>query len=223
MNSYWSTSILLLSFFSTFAQYDVTDSISSPVISLNQMNVVYIGIENPFRVAVPGYSSDQIELKVRGGEIKKEDNIYYLIVRDTRGKVREAFVSVYIRVNDSLNFVDEKAFRIKRIPVPTPYFGSKSGGEISAEEAQLVNFIRYSYDDCYFDLKISVTHYHFIYHAVNGVLYAESVNSQILTPTIKEKLKQVNKGDILIFTNIYAFTPGISYNQLPGAIVFTIK
>jgi gliding motility-associated protein GldM len=205
--------------------YDVFNA--PAIISATKMNVVYIDLDNPMEISVPGYRPQDISATCSGGSISQTKPGEYIVkVQDTRGKVREANIRVSVKQPDgSSKFVGEKKFRIKRVPSPTPFFGSKNSGEIGRGEIRVVNFITVRLQDFPYDLKYSVQKYKMVYKPARGQGQMLEANNARLTPGMKGLLGNPNKGDMIIITNIYAKSnvPGARSKQISGNIVLTVK
>lgn len=99
---------LLLFAVSAFAQ-----NTNISVVSAEKLNVVYRGIENPIKIAVPGVESYKINVSAPGIR-KAEGEGNYII---TPGAGNEVKVIVTYRVKDSV-LVEEKVFRIEDLAAP---------------------------------------------------------------------------------------------------------
>ncbi|MFC2114288.1 gliding motility protein GldM [Bacteroidota bacterium] len=203
--------------------YDVFNA--PAIISATKMNVVYIGLPNPMEISVPGYRPQDISATMSGGSLKQESpGKYIATVPDTRGKVREAIINVSVRQPDGgTKFVGKSTFRIKKVPSPQPYFGSKVSGEIGVAELRMVNFISVRLDDFPFDLKYKVTKFNFVFQPKKGNANPQSSNGPSLTQAMKSTLSSPQKGDMIIIANVWASAPGLGNKQLPGSIVLTVK
>ncbi|MBT7826161.1 MAG: hypothetical protein HN600_06160 [Bacteroidetes bacterium] len=207
----------------SYAQ-ELDSSVSySCVVSASKMNAVYLGLDNTLSVSVPGYSNDQIKVKTNQGTLTGENGQYILKVKDTRGKVREAVLSVYVNINDSFYFAGNSYFKIKKVLHPYPCFGSKSGGTISPEEVKTVKEITIKPDYVLDGITYTVDKFKFVIQPVEGLAQFIPCDSAAISEEIIAVLSNVKKGDILIFSNIYAHYNNNSTKQLPGAIVLTVE
>ena len=197
------------------------------IISATKMNVLYIGLDNPMEISVPGYRPQDIRATISGGTLSagKSAGNYIAKVPDTRGKVREAKIAVSVKQPDgSFKGVGKPSvFRIKRVPSPTPYFGSKASGDIGPGEIRIVNFVSVRLQDFPFDLKYKVTKFNFLYQPKKGQSVTYLSNGPGLTSQMKSAISSPQKGDIIIRANVYAVAPGVPNKQLPGAIVLNVK
>lgn len=100
--------IYLLFQLSAFAQCDKNIS----VVSLEKVNVVYRGIVNPIKIAVPGAKSYAVEA---AGELTKIDSLGNYAWNVTGVTGRKASVKINITMPDNSKRHEEKEFEIKAI------------------------------------------------------------------------------------------------------------
>ena len=105
--------ILCLFFYQFLLAQNDTASVSKPklgVISVDKLNVVYRGIQNPISIAVPNAKS----FTVSGLGVKEENGKYFIVP----GQGNEVIVTLEIILEDDSKVVEEHVFRIKNIPSP---------------------------------------------------------------------------------------------------------
>jgi hypothetical protein len=124
-------------------------------IELTNLNVMYLNIDNPFRVLSSG--SGKLKVKLTNG-----------IVADLGGGVfvaklnegTETVVSVYEQNGKTEKPVGSKVYRLKPVPLPTPMVaGIESGGEISREKLLAANGISVVLKGFLYDVKYEVVSY----------------------------------------------------------------
>ena len=104
------------------------------MVALPAMNIVYIGLDNPVKIAVEGYSNNQ--LAVTGynhcmiAHVKDEDYVLKASVNGTCG------VIVSYKKRNSIQS-DTIEFRVKSVPQPLARFGELESGK--AWPSQLLN------------------------------------------------------------------------------------
>lgn len=77
------------------------------VISVDKLNVVYRGIQNPISIAVPNAKS----FKVSGLGVKEENGKYYI----SPGQGNEVIITLEIILENDSKVVEEHVFRIKNL------------------------------------------------------------------------------------------------------------
>ena len=176
------------------------------VVSCDAMRVVYAGLENPISVAVPGVKSkDLIVVPVNGTLIG--ENGKYVFKPIDNVQTREAYLKIFVKKGKDSIKAGVFAFRIKRVPRPTLYFGTKNGGNISKVElsaqvalfANLDNFvyegIKYtvtSFDISLFSPKMHLTH-------CNKGQIPDNISRQII--------ENSNAWDLIVFSRVYVNGP----------------
>lgn len=117
-------------------------------ISLPEMDVVYLGIENPFKVVVNGVSDEQVIV----GDDDDDESYHvdkwkgqYTITPFKTGTLR---VPVKVVEDNKLKTVGYQEFRVKKIPDPKIYIGYyPSGSVIPREELASIKGVTVRYGD----------------------------------------------------------------------------
>ena len=195
----------------------VTKKDSVSYIFNSEFNVLYKGWNNKIKVVPPnGYSKDDIKVECINCSISEKcDFEGNYIVKVMRGNT--AYISMYIiNENEQKIYLGKSEFRISPLPVPTAYFGGRTGGVIdikSALNAELIvslglHPLNVSYNILSFDLIIKKQTF--------------NNNGNILTSQMRSAISKLNTGDELVFTNIIIQGPA-SKQQLYSGILLKIK
>lgn len=95
-------------------------------IQVDKMNVLYIGVDNPIRVAVEGVSASSLDVVLVGnnGEVTGSDGLYNVRVW------RPGVVKLFVNLKDALgvHLLTAKEFRVQRVPDPTLLVSLESEG-----------------------------------------------------------------------------------------------
>jgi len=92
------------------------------------MNVLYIGVDNPMEVSVPGVGQGDVSAVLDGaGSLTKDPTnpANYIAKVNAVGKCK---INVSAKIDGKVQPMDGKEFRIKRIPDPVPTLGGKLRG-----------------------------------------------------------------------------------------------
>jgi hypothetical protein len=191
------------------------------VIEPSKMNVVYAGLENPLSLAISDILPENIYLTTNKGFIKGANGKYFLwLPFDIQGTVE---VTIYSNPSGIMEKISTRTFRIKSVPAPVAYFGSKDGGEISMGEIALINFLSVNLRNFAFEgIRCSVKKYKFVIASKKKSQIFEG-NSAALTPEIKSALNKIKKGDMIIITDVYYSFQGSPDYKIPGSITLTVK
>ena len=192
------------------------------IISADAMNVLYTGLENPITVSVPGYKPRQIRATMTKGDLIKQEAGKY-IAKVPEG--RKTYIDVSVALDDGgTKSVGRKEFRIKPVPKPTPYFGSKASGTISAGEVGIVDAIVASMGEgfAFEGVKYVVSKFRLTYVPKRGNFKEATNNGPRLTSKMDRILSDPKPGDKIIVDNISAKGPD-GVKRLPSTIVLTVE
>ena len=95
--------------------------VSEPVatVSNTMMNVMYAGIDNPLSISVPGVAASQISASMTNGTLTRSGNGWLAKPKTVN---QDAVITVTAQQNGRSVTVSQTAFRVRRLPDPTPYF-----------------------------------------------------------------------------------------------------
>lgn len=197
------------------------------VISATKMNVVYIGLQNPISVSVPGYSAKEVKVSVSpstAGSIKqdKQAGTYLLTVNKT---AREIAVSASVDKNGKTTKMGEQKYRIRVIPDPTPALGTiEQSGGVAAAQLRSQTVIRAPLKNFAFE-GVNYIPFEFQFLLIpkkGGAAIFETARGQQLTANMKNALARAQKGDKIIITQIKVKGPD-GAKQLPTPLVFDVQ
>lgn len=189
----------------------------SIAVSLDQMNVFYIGVDNPVSVSVAGASSNQVNVNGSGVSVKSSGGGKYIVTATTPG---EATLTV-----SAPGVSQTFKYRVKRIPDPEPLLGAQhtskmmGNGEFKAQSgiaAVLKNFD--------FNAKCEIVGFTLTYLKKRSDPTPEIPNSGArFGAAVEERVRQAGPGDAYFFDNIKCKCPGDAVPRpLPG-LTFRIK
>jgi len=187
-------------------------------ISADIMNVLYIGLDNPISVSVPGYAPNDVVVTITGGTLTKMGNGTY-IARVTA--IGSATINVSIKMRDgSIRPMGTKQFRIRNVPKPEARFGALESGVYSSVAVSGQNIIIGVMSNFVFEgIKYNVTSYTFSYYPIDGVNKSIPVKGAQITEEIKTIISKAKKGDKILVDEIYADGPdAVGIKVAPVAI-----
>lgn len=118
------------------------------VVEMEKINVLYTGIKNPIKVAVSGYTAEQLELSAEETTIER-DKGYFTLKPDI--STLKKGVTLNISVNGKS--VGQKKFRIRSIPYPTAKLVYE-GNLQTTDSVQIVPFVEHFP----FEIQCSIAH-----------------------------------------------------------------
>ena len=98
--------------------------VSEPLatVSNTMMNVMYAGIDNPLSISVPGIASSQVSATMTNGTLRRTADGW--VAKPTKVD-EDAIITVTASQNGRQMTVSQVAFRVRRLPDPTPYIAFK--------------------------------------------------------------------------------------------------
>ena len=187
--------LLIVFWFTSVAQ-----SQKSWAVELSAMNVLYKGITNPVRISVSGVDHDKIVTKT-SSNLKLENNLI-TVLGD-----RQGFVKVGELIDGDTNWIGKQTFRIRPLPNPIAQLGGiPNDGLPKAKAAVLAQttVIAPMGMGFAYNLHFKVTHSRLVVQYLNDVAYIEEVDSNSLTTTMRQALRRMQNGDLLILEEIRA-------------------
>jgi gliding motility-associated protein GldM len=193
-------------------------------ISAEKMNMLYIGLDNPLSISVPGFSPSDVIVSGKGVRLTGSGG--KRIAKVSRG-VREATVSVAVKMKDgSTRSMGATTFRVRPVPKPEGQLGALPNDGIPKPKAQLVaqrSVIATMGPSFAYDLKWSVLEYKFIYIPRRQDARILSGRGGALTPQMTAILRNCRRGDRISIESIKAKerTTGMVKNIAP--ILITVR
>ncbi len=182
-------------------------------ISPTKMNVLYVGIDNPIKVAVSGYESTEIDVAITNASIRGKEGEY--IVNPKRPGS-----SIFV-VRAKGEVVQQTTFRVKGLPDPMVMVAGKRGGEISknvllAQEAVFAMMANFD-----FDIEFKIEGFTVSTTDEDGYYIEVNSGSNKITKEQKQLIENCPVGARVNFEQVTAKGPDGTIRKLP-AIVFKI-
>lgn len=183
-------------------------------VSPDKMNVFYIGVDNPVTITAAGVAPSDLNPSMQGGTLRKASGPGQYVVRVSGGA--QATVNVGAKINGNNQSMGSFKFRVKRVPDPVAYFGSKKGDDkVSKGELQITPGLTAKLENFDFDLKFDIKSFD-ITMAVNGGIATESSSSNRLTSAQQTMLRNAKTGSRIFFENVKAMGPDGVMRKIPG-------
>jgi gliding motility-associated protein GldM len=188
----------------------------SVAVSLDKMNVFYIGVDNPISVSAAGVSSNDVKVSGSGVNVKSTGGGKYIVTATTPG---EASLTV-AGGGASQTF----KYRVKRIPDPTPLLGAKHrskampNGEFKAQggiAAVLENFD--------FEAKCDVVGFEVTYLPKRQDPITKQNGGARWGSDVGDMINKAKPGDAYFFDEIKARCPGDAAARNLGGLAFKIR
>lgn len=209
--------------------FETSYFVSEPMatVSNTMMNVMYAGIENPVSISVPGIASSQISATMTNGTLTRSGNGW--VAKPTTVGT-DAVINVTALQNGRQVNVSQMAFRVRRLPDPTPYIeyrdasGNlqqyKGGTPISKSALLNAGGLRAAIDDGLLNVEFTVKSFRVdIFDSMGNDIPEDSPTSQFSERQVS-KLRSLQKGKTFFITRVKAVGPdGIERTLSPIQII----
>jgi gliding motility-associated protein GldM len=186
-----------------------------------KMNVMYIGVDNPISVSVPGVPTENISVSISGGGNKLSRNGKGLYTATlARNSPRDIKVNVTATMsNGEKRTMGSMPFRVKRLPKPEGYvLGGNTGGRISKAELCKISLVKARYAPGFdFDLKANVVSYTLVISGEGGEI-PKKIRGARLTAEAKTMICAARKGSRVYMEDIKAKGQDGVTHKLPDLI-----
>ncbi len=209
--------------------FETSYFVSEPVatVSNTMMNVMYAGIENPVSISVPGVAASQISASMTNGTLTRSGNGW---VAKPKEVDKDAVITVTATQNGRSMQVSQMAFRVRRLPDPTPYIAYKDAsgnvqkykGGTPIPKASLLSAggIRAAIDDGLLNVEFQVKSFRVdIFDSMGNDIPEDSQTSEWSSRQM-EALRRLSRGKTFFITRVKAVGPdGIERTLSPIQVI----
>lgn len=203
--------------------------VSEPVatVSNTMMNVMYAGIDNPVSISVPGVPASQVSASMTNGTLSKTANGW--VAKPSKVDT-DAVITVTASQNGRSMQVSQNAFRVRRLPDPTPYIvitdanGNKQRykGGTKITKAQLLNAsgISAAIDDGLLNVEFKVQSFRIDIFDSMGNDIPEDSQSATWSDRQRNAIQRLSTGKTFFITRVKAIGPdGIERTLSPMQVI----
>lgn len=175
------------------------------VVSAEKMNVLYIGVDNPMAISVPGVSSDKVKVNPSGSGISLRPNPtagagHYMATVTTVGK---STISVAADILGKVIPMGSFEYRVKKVPDPVATIASSKGGTLNKNVLAAGTLIP-QLENFDFELFFKITGFKLtIAGKGRDILEFETTGNQLTQP-MRDQLAKSRTGDKVFFEFIKA-------------------
>lgn len=193
----------------------------SLTVSPTNMNVLYIGVENPLSISVAGIPKENIFPSISCGILKQDPNSGNWLAVIPAG-FKEATVSVGVKNETGFKPMGEVLFRVKKLPDPLPSISGRKDGFATRENLiGAKKIIPMMPADFEFDYEFKVLSFRMtMQRGFNSYNYDAS--DENLTEDMIQQIRKSNRGQVLLFEEIVVEGPGNDKRNLPPFFI-TVK
>jgi gliding motility-associated protein GldM len=190
---------------------------SGASIFLEKMNVVYIGVANPMTISGGTVGAEKVHVSFAspGASITKTTGDHYEARATTPGMAK-----IIVNANGK-NF--EFPIRVKNLPLPAGFIGSKKGGSISAAEFKAIGGLIARLEDSDFEAPFKVVSYKIgaIGGSISGYAQADN-NGNRWNGNADALVKRASPGTQIFFDEIRVVGPDGKQREITP-MVFSLK
>ena len=198
----------------------------SSVVSADKMNVLYIGVDNPMSISVPGVSNDKVKVTIEGGGGSLRPNAaagggHFIAGVTTVGK---ATIKVAAEIDGKVMPMGSFEYRVKRVPDPVATLANMKGGTINKAVLKAGTLIPVL-ENFDFELYFKITEFKMTITGKGRDLMEYQGTGNQLSIQMRDALDKVRTGDKVFFEYIKAkMAAGADQTtrSLP-ALAFTIQ
>ena len=177
------------------------------VVSTVNMNILYLEVDNPLKISVPGFSAGEITASITNGKlVSTKKNIGEYTARPN--KKGKALVTLYAKVDGKKSKMGSVEFRVKEVPPPKAkiQLASESNGTMMIEKMEMVNSGGVLAELKDFDFK--GVRYVVISYRLTGMYKGEQMKENTKGPAFSDKMvniiKNTKSGNTITISNIKA-------------------
>lgn len=203
--------------------------VSEPVatVSNTMMNVMYAGIDNPLSISVPGVAAGQVNATMTNGTLTRTGNGW---VAKPKTVDQDAVITVSANQNGRSMTVSQTAFRVRRLPDPTPYLlckdasGNtvryKGGSPISKQALLGAGGIHAAIDDGLLNVEFTVKSFRIDIFDSMGNDIPEDSQTSSYSERQRTAISRLQRGKKFFITRVKAVGPdGIERTLSPIEVV----
>ncbi len=187
----------------------------SVAVSADQMNVFYIGVDNPVTISAAGVSSADVRVNFSGVKGTGRGSKWNV----TASRPGEAKITVSAKGKTLGSF----PFRVKRIPNPEARLSSKNGGAMGSGEFKAQGGVGAFLDNFDFKATCVVAGFTLVYVPKRQDAIEAPNNGATYKDKARRLVQRASPGDIYYFDNVRAKCPGDSATRKINSMVFKIR
>lgn len=204
--------LLFTSFSKAFSQNEEIDSLvinPKSVIAVSNLNVLYRGIENPMRIAVPGVEKDKIFIAAEKGNVRKgwleNEYVYYSDSNGFGGYQLETISVFKINKTDTI-LIGKHIYRLKNLPKPEIQVGAiDRNGKTPISKFKSANYVYAIVNNCalqYYMFDVKSFTIELIKTSGDTITYTNN-KGNIIESDFSMELRNVKTGDKIILKDVY--------------------
>jgi gliding motility-associated protein GldM len=197
------------------SSYAVIPKPNSAVISADKMNVVYMGVDNPMTISIPGISDDKVA--ATGNGLSRASGSGKYVMKPSAGK--EVTINVSGKLPNGQTVSTSQVFRIKGIPSPNGTIRKESGYVKMQKTSLEKSTVGAELPDFDFDLKLITTGFTIKVPGQSAVV----VSGDKMDASAQKAIAKSKRGDVITIFDIKSSLQGNSGYLIKPASAVSIE
>ncbi len=187
------------------------------VVSLTNMNILYVGVENPISISVPGIPSKDVSASISTGSITKAAGEGNYTIKISKLE-REVTLSINAKIDNRVQKMGEFKYKTRKIPSPVLKVGNLSSKKVTKDELMNAGKIRATFpEDFVFKVPPLTVRSFTISVGAND----KPITGNTINPEAQSIIKAARKGQRVMITDVDVKLPDGRTESLETA--FRIK
>ena len=215
----------------TMTRHDFSSSYTvvepSATVSATMMNVMYAGISNPVSISVPGIPNNAVQATMTNGTLTRSGDLWE--ARPTTVG-EDAVITVTATIDGRSQTVATTAFRVRRLPDPTPYIPYKDangqeqhykgGKPFSKGLLRGATTLGAAIDDGLVNVTFNVTSFELVTFDQMGNAMLEKSEGANFSKRQNDAINRLSRGKRFYISNIKAIGPdGVPRDLSPIEVI----
>ncbi|PCJ65336.1 MAG: hypothetical protein COA58_10785 [Bacteroidetes bacterium] len=194
-------------------------------VQLTEMNLLYKGMNNPFRVAVDGVKQENIVVRTsKGLRLKQEDGNHYLFVNKHNNREELVYVGKVIKTDTT--WLDSFRYRIRYLPNPTAQFGTLLNDGLPKDRIKILaqtEIIATMGQSFSYNLEYQVKAFKMIFAYADKPAIMMSSNSNKFTGQMLREMQKLNNRDRILIEGIRVVSSKHGFKANLSPIILTVR
>jgi hypothetical protein len=185
------------------------------VLSMDKMNVAYMGVDNPVSIAITEHSCSEIIVECSNGSLEGKECRYVF----KPAHAGEAIMTIKLKQGNDTVEIGKSKIRVKRIPDPVISMGFLTNSMFENGKTALIPIMEMD-----FELFVRIAHFRMTVLRNDTVYLQEEANDNRYTSPMKKYFSEMVKCDVITIDQIKVSMPDNSKRDLaPVTEVYTGK
>ena len=172
------------------------------VVSLTNMNIFYVGVENPVSISVPGIPAKDITATISSGTISSVGGGNYTVKLSKLE--REVTITVSAKIDNRVQRMGEFKYKTRKIPTPVLKVGSLSGKKVTKDELANAGKLRATFPE---DFVFKVPPLNVRQYTIAVGANEKNISGNTINPEAQGIIKQAKKGQRVMITDVEVRLP----------------